>query len=213
MADITPLPRSLVVEDAKNRHKAGQSPPPVYFYCSRSAAEPERPNPAAILASIVRQLSRAGPGTPLSAPIVAKYEEKGQGFSSNGLSLDESCELTVQLIEHSPMTTIIIDALEECDPEERQSLLDALQSILQDSSLGLVKIFLSSRDDQDVVCTLQSYSNLEIVSDRNTADIETFVRIETDDLIQKQRLLRGSSAKEQLKHLIITEVCKGADGM
>ncbi len=87
-----------------------------------------------------------------------------------------------------------------------------IESILQDS-LGLVKIFVSSRDDQDIFCTLREYPNLDIVSDRNTVDIESFVRIETERLVRKRRLLRNSTAREELKALIIDRVSKGADGM
>lgn len=204
---------SIVIEDAKRRFEAGQSPPPVYFYCSRNAAEPERSDPAAILSSIVRQLSCAEPGLPLLPPVVQKYEKKGQGFNSWGLQIEESCELITQLIEHYPMTTIVIDALDECDPEKRDMLLDAIENLLQNSSLGLMKVFLSSRDDQDLVCTLRVYPNLDLTSRRNSADIEAFVREETDRLVRKRRLLRNSKAKEELKDLIIVEVSRSADGM
>ena len=170
---------SLVIEDSIKRFDAGQGPPPVYFYCSRNAAEVERSDPAVILGSITRQLASVQPGLPLLSPVIEKWKKKGQGFSSNGLQVEESCDLILELIEQYPMTTIVIDALDECDSEKRQCLLDAFERILQDS-FGLVKIFVSSRDDQDIVCTLREYPNLDIVSDRNTVDIESFVRTETE---------------------------------
>ena len=204
---------SIVIEDAKRRFEAGQSPPPVFFYCSRNAAEPQRSDPAAILSSIVRQLSCTEPGLPLLSPIIEIYESKGQGFSSQGLQIEESRDLITKLIEYYPMTTIVIDALDECNPEKRELLLDTIESLLQDSSLGLLKVFLSSRDDQDISCTLREYPNLDLVSSRNSADIEAFVMEETDRLVRKQRLLRNSRAKESLKVLIIEEVARAADGM
>ena len=204
---------SIVIEDAKRRFEAGQSPPPVFFYCSRNAAEPQRSDPAAILSSIVRQLSCTEPGLPLLSPIIEIYERKGQGFSSQGLQIEESRDLITRLIEYYPMTTIVIDALDECDPEKRELLLDAIESLLQDSSLGLLKVFLSSRDDQDISCTLREYPNLDLVPSKNSADIEAFVREETDRLVRKQRLLRNSRAKESLKLLIIEDVARAADGM
>ena len=204
---------SIVIEDAMRRSEAGQSPPPVYFYCSRDAAEPQRSDPAAILSSIVRQLSCAEPGLPLLPPVIEKYEKKGQGFSSQGLQFGESCELIMKLIEHYPVTTIVIDALDECNPDKREMLLDAIEGLLQNSSLGLLKVFLSSRDDQDIACTLREYPNLDLVSSRNSADIEAFVREETNRLVKKQRLLRNSHAKQALKTLIIDEVSRAADGM
>ena len=204
---------SIVVEDAVRRSKAGRCPPPVYFYCSRDAAEPQRSDAAAILSSIVRQLSCAEPGLPLLPPVVEAYEKKGQGFNSRGLQIDDSCDIIKKLIEYYPMTTIIIDALDECNSEEREKLLDAVEGLLKDSSFGLLKVFLSSRDDQDIVCTLRDYPNVDLVASRNSADIEAFVREETNRLVKKQRLLRNSNAKRTLVALIIDKISSGADGM
>lgn len=126
--------------------------------------------------------------------------------------MDESRALIIQLVEHYPLTTIVIDALDECNLEKRADLLETLETILQESS-SLVKIFLSSRDDQDIFCHLQDYPNLELASDRNTDDITSFVRAETQDLIKKKKLLRFSINKEELKESIIDQVTKGASGM
>ena len=203
---------SIVVEDAIRRSEAGRGPSPVYFYCSRDAAEPQQSDAAAIFSSIVRQLSCAEPELPLLPPVVEIYE-KGQGFNSRGLQIDDSCDVIKKLIECYPMTTIIIDALDECNAEEREKLLDAFEDLLKDSSFGLLKIFLSSRDDQGIACTLRDYPNVNLVASRNSADIEAFVREETNRLVEKQRLLRNSNAKEALVALIIDEVSSGADGM
>lgn len=203
---------AIVIDDAMRRSAAGQNPPPVYFYCSRNAAEPERSNPDAILASIVRQLSCVQPGVPLRPSIIEKYERKGQGFLSSGLRLEESRDLILELVKQYRMTTIVIDALDEIDSEKRHALLEALEDILQEA-VGLVKVFVSSRDDQDIVCTLEEYPSLGLASDKNQRDIEQFVRTETERLISKRRLLRYSKCKEELKYLIIEQVSKGADGM
>ncbi len=126
---------SLVIEDALKRFNAGQGPPPVYFYCSRNAAEAERSDPAIILGSIVRQLASLQPGLPLLSPVIEKWKKKGQGFSSKGLQVEESCDLILELIEEYPITTIVIDALDECDIEKRQCLLDALKAYYKTPSV------------------------------------------------------------------------------
>lgn len=203
---------SIAIEDAMKGSRAHRNPPPVYFYCSRNAAEPERSDPAAILASVVRQLSCVRTELPILAPVLEKYEKKGQGFDSSGLRLDESSELIIKLTEHYPVTLFFIDALDEVAFEKRQDLLDAFEDILRES-FGLVKLFVSSRDDQDIVYTLEEYPSLYIASGRNAADIEAFVRTETETLVRKRRLLHKSPAKEELMDLIIDKVSKGADGM
>lgn len=204
---------SIVVEDAMTAYRAGQNPPPVFFFCSRSIAEPGRSDPEAILASIVKQLSSLEAGSPLLDPVVKKYTEReSEGFASGSLRMEESSDLITQLTDHYPLTIIIIDALDECDHRKRNDLLDELEKILRQSS-QLVKIFLSSRDDQDIVCQLQHYPNLEISSDRNSDDIAAFVKEETDRLVQKKRLLLHSQRRDKMKQLVIEKVIDGAKGM
>ena len=207
------LVRSVVIEDAWNDFNAGYSPPPAFFYCSRNPAEPRRSSPEAILASIVRQLSNLEHGDHLLDPAVTAYKKReAQAFASGTLSVEDSCALILQLVEHYPLTTIVLDALDECDPGKRDDLLDALKEILQTSS-NLIKIFVSSRDDQEIVEYLQDYPSLEIASDRNKEDIEAFVRNEVQKLVKKGKLLRQSHTKEELTELIIKKVIHGAAGM
>jgi hypothetical protein len=205
--------RSIVIEDTIQAFRAGQSPLPAFFYCSRNTAELTRSNPEAILASIVRQLSNLEPELPLLDPVITLYKQReAQAFASGPLRIDESTALIIQLVEHYPLTTIVIDALDECDPEKRDDLLEALETILRESS-SLVKIFVSSRDDRDIVYFLQDYPNLEITSNRNSDDIASFVKVETQYLIKRRKLLLSSSNKEELKEIIIDQVTKGANGM
>ncbi|KAL9613019.1 MAG: hypothetical protein Q9167_002409 [Letrouitia subvulpina] len=210
----SPCPfRSIVIEDAMQAHNAGQSPPPAYFYCSRNSAELARSNPAAILASFVRQLSCVEPGGPLLDPVTKLYQQREvQGFASGSLRIDESITLLTQLVEHYQLTTIVIDALDECDPEKRFELIDALETLLQESSC-LVKVFASSRDDQDIVYRLQAYPNLEIDSNKNGEDIFSFVRAETRKLIQRRKILQYSSQKREMEDIITRKVSEGARGM
>ncbi|KAL5384500.1 hypothetical protein DPSP01_005298 [Paraphaeosphaeria sporulosa] len=202
-----------LIEDAVARYKAGNSPQPVFFYCSRNPAEPTRSQPQAILASLARQLSCLEPGKPLLAPSVNLYREKeAEGFASGSLQMDESLNLVLQLIAHYPLTTIVIDAMDECDPQKRHELLKALEKILQKSS-SLVKIFVSSRKDQDIVLRLRNYPNLEIDSRRNGDDIARFVNDKVEELVEDGRLLPYSDSETEMKKLIVDKVIEGATGM
>jgi len=128
---ITKTLSLVVVEDALARYKAGDSPQPIFFYCSRNPVEPARSNPQVILASLARQLSCLEPGKPLLKPSVNIFREKeAEGFASGSLQIDESFNLVLQLIAQYPLTTIVIDAMDECDPQKRHELLKALEKIL-----------------------------------------------------------------------------------
>jgi hypothetical protein len=106
----------------------------------------------------------------------------------------------------------VIDALDECDPETRADLLEVLEDILTLSS-NLVKIFVSSRNDQDIVLFLKKYPNLEICSDKNSQDIATFVKAETKRLIQRKKLLQHSQARNEMEELIVKKVTQDSTGM
>jgi hypothetical protein len=204
---------SIIVEDALNGFHAGHNPRPVFFYSSRNKAEPGRSDPNAILASIARQLSSLEPGKPLLKPTLDLYKKKeAEGFGFRSIQIEESCALIMQLIEQYPLATIVIDALDECNPEKRYDLLKALEKILRESST-LVKIFVSSRDDHDIVFRLQRYPNLEIKSDRNNDDIVAFVKDQTEQLIEEGKLLQLSDYQTEMKELIIKKVIDGAGGM
>ena len=144
---------------------------------------------------------------------MAAYKKREmEGFASGSLSIDESRLLILQLAEYYSLITIVIDALDECDPEKRTDFLEILKSILQESS-SLVKIFVSSRDDQDIVLHLRDCLNLELSSEMNKNDISSFVSAETYNLIKRKKLLALSTNKEKLKIEIIEQVTKKADGM
>lgn len=203
----------MVIEDALECYRAGNNPPPVFFYCSRNPQEPTRSDPQAVLASLARQLSCLQPGKPLMKPIVDLYKEKEEeGFASGSLEMDECLDLVLQLTAQYPLTTIVIDAMDECNPQKRHKLLEALEKILRGSS-SLVKIFVSSRNDQDIVIRLRHYPNLEIDSRRNSDDIARFVHDETERLVKDGKLLRYSTCQADMKVLIVERVVEGATGM
>lgn len=120
-----------MIIDAKKAFRDSHSPAPVFFYCSRNTAEPTRSSPDVIIATIARQLSSLRPRDPLLPPTVAAYKKREmEGFVSGLLGIDESRTLIIQLAEHYPLTTIVIDALNEYDPERRADLLETLESTL-----------------------------------------------------------------------------------
>ncbi len=204
--------RSIFVEERLHDAERESNPCPIYFYCTRNPAEPERATPNAILRSLVRQLACSTSDETIVEPVKKLYQSRGQnGFAAGPLSLEESTTLIIKLSQNRPLTTIIIDALDECDFSSRGHLLDALSRILQDSC-SLVKILVSSRADADIVCHFSDCPNLQIEASQNQKDIEHYVNIEVDSLINRKKLLYGK-IPEELKQTIKRVLREQAQGM
>lgn len=205
--------RSILVEDAERTHRDGRNPAPAFFYCSRNTAEPDRGDAKGILASIARQLSSPSREEPLLPPVTDLYEAmKGDNRPTHkGPTIDESCELIINCTRYYSATTILLDALDECNEETRGELLDSLIAILERSP-GMVKVIVSSRREDDISEILGVFSSISI-SNKNSADIESFVRSEAQKLFQRRPFLRNSPSKTELMDLVIQKICNKAHGM
>lgn len=194
----------------KNQRTTRSDEALAYFYCKRD--ETGSTDPDSVLQAIVKQLSYLRPDLPLRQEVIDVYKARQQsGFSSGPLAFQESVDLIVALINGYPQTAIIIDALDECNPKKRSRFLQALQRII-DRSCGLVKIFVSSRDDTDIVLNLESVPNLSVLAKDNKEDIEKFVREEISKSIAEKRFLRGNVSNE-LKDRVIQTLANGSHGM
>lgn len=186
-----------------------------YFYCNYKEAD--RRDPEYILRAIVKQLCTIEPELPLPRLVTTLYKSReSKGFQSGPLTLDESKTLILGLSAGFVQTIICIDALDECNENTREKLLHALQHILKSSNLrsstGSIKIFVTSRDDDDIVLELGGIPNVYIRSSDNTSDINYFVESEIERCIRERKILRGSVGLE-LKTQIIKTLTDGSDGM
>ena len=183
-----------------------------YFYCSRSSTELERSDPEAILRSILRQiltynLHRKG----AFDSTAAIYRKREKAFLAKGLlHLEESIDFILRQTCQSSSTTIVIDALDECDIKTRHNMLSALSSITQKAS-GLVKVFISSRDEKDITPRLKHLPNHCIKASDNAEDTHHFVKHEMEQAIAQKRLLAGYVSRE-LAREIVDSLTRGAQG-
>ncbi|KAI4230202.1 MAG: hypothetical protein LQ349_006281, partial [Xanthoria aureola] len=124
---VSHISRSLVtIEDYLEQSKRLEildwisTQPYTSYHCQAYSAEPERSNPEVVLASIARQLACSKPGSPVLPPAETNYQDaRLTGSFQKHLDLDKSCELILQLVDYHDMTTIVIDALDECDKKSR----------------------------------------------------------------------------------------------
>ena len=163
--------------------------------------------PDEILRSLLEQLASTDTTSKIKDPVVKAYKEKkneAEGRTPQKLDLEETMNIILALLETNG-AFIVIDGLDECDSTRRQDLLLAMQRLVQYSK-RLVKVFISSRDDNDIV------SNVAISVTDNSKDIGRFVDFHVEKAIQEKRLLCGNVSDELKLHIIKT-LSEKAGGM
>ncbi|EIT74711.1 hypothetical protein AO1008_11131 [Aspergillus oryzae 100-8] len=150
----------------------------VYFYCNRN--EGLRRKPKEILRSFVKQLSITDDQTVIHESLLQVYMDKRQrGFSSTDLSLEESEALLAQLISIYPKTILVLDALDESEEGSRQGLISYFSRLVE--QIQNLKIFITSRRDEDIACRLKSKANVGINATDSQDDIAKFVSQKIDE--------------------------------
>ena len=122
----------------------------------------------------------------------------------------ETTDQIIKIASQMPVT-ILIDALDECRSDQRHGLLSALDVLLENST-HLVKVFVSSRDDVDIVLRLQKHPNIYISVRDNTGDIQRFIQFEIHKAQNDRRLLKGT-VSPRLRRLITESLIEKAGGM
>ncbi|TEY50625.1 hypothetical protein BOTCAL_0275g00140 [Botryotinia calthae] len=210
---------SAVIESlCQEASSMGTAAPVAYFYCSRNTAEPERANPEEVLRSILEQVSSNTANLPIRKPVVELYKnlkEENRGLlPQESLSLDETTEVLLKILQVDPFY-VVIDALDECDPGERYNLIESLKTII-DESANVVKVFISSRRDYDIVSQLKESPWISIQPSHISKDIEDYVKKEVSEAIEKKRIVKGRLIPEEKKEIeqkITQALIEGSQGM
>lgn len=139
------------------------------------------------------------------------------GNSSGSLTLEESKVLILELSENYLQTTIIIDALDECDRDTRRGLFSALNTIA--TSTSRVKIFLTSRYDSDIYDMFCSSLNYYLDPKDNSHDINAYIDTQMEQRCDPtrqhgvQKLLLKGNVDPELKSEVIATLQRKANGM
>lgn len=115
-----------------------------YFYFNQH--EDERKKPVYAVRSWVRQLAATTRST-LNVRGIQTVNRKD--YRDPDLSLDEWKICLLNLVDYYPRTTLIVDALDECDKTYRSQLLEVIDLLLSLSKNPL-RLFISSRSDGDL---------------------------------------------------------------
>lgn len=93
------------------------------------------------------------------------------------LTMGDCESLLLDLVNTYPRTTLVLDALDECEKHKRLELIAILDHVLA-QALNPVKIFISSRPDGDIKERLRDRANIGINASDNQDDISRFVNSE-----------------------------------
>ncbi|KAF8417569.1 hypothetical protein EV426DRAFT_645752 [Tirmania nivea] len=182
-----------------------------YFYCNR--AEPSRRDPIKILCTLIQQLAQtdSGKGAGLLTHVVDIYEKREEkGQKSAQLSLAEARDLLVQITDVYPQITICIDAMDEVDNDTRIHLLKCLNHVIQ-TSKNVVKIFVTTRMDMDILSQFENFPRIELQPDDNISDINKFVLAKVQSSIEDCKLLQGDISNK-VKEKICNVLCQRSKG-
>ncbi|KGO75635.1 hypothetical protein PITC_055130 [Penicillium italicum] len=176
-----------------------------FFYCRRAQGEEERSRPLSVLQSLLRQLScyLRKPELIQSGLVEAVEETERIG----GIFDRAKCErLLLKSFNLYPCTTLIIDALDECDPSSRDDLIQFLSNVSSQVTRP-IKIFISSRPDDDIKRQYFTGLNTGVHADKTRGDMRLFISEKLQDI------MKNNHAIEEMRHQITERLYAKCDGM
>jgi hypothetical protein len=186
-----------------------------YYYCSDTLSSPERTSPDAILRCILRQLSIDPESNMIEPRILTEYQRLAGSPATRASLMRLGRNLCVELIQeltsNKNNTYIALDAIDELPEDGRAELIDALKHIVSGSA-GVVKIFVTSRNDAQIQGLLQSAIMIGVSPAENKSDIQRFVENRLKMLVHSRQLLNGN-VSERLFERIRTFLISGAQEM
>ena len=186
------LTTSFIKSLLEHHRKTSTPPPPLaYFYCSKKGADTRTKSSLEILCALLRQLTGRDTQLPLRGTAALEFQRRkdfydGTGAQISRLNIDEAVTHILNIAADDPII-IVLDALDEVDEAERGDLFRSLEKILQESQ-NVAKIFVSSRNDGDIVDAFQHHSNIKIEEGMNGEDIRKFAECKVQEAIKKKRL-------------------------
>lgn len=165
----------------------------------------ERRELLSVLRSYVRQLSTSTVNLQVMREKIRKLYQDTR-LKGSDLSFDTCREQLLESVNLYHRTTLVLDALDECDPESRGRLVETIEFLLSNTNRP-IKVFISSRPDRDIRSAFVCKPNIEIQATHNEKDIRKFV----DREIVKHGNWGGMSPS--LKKDIVNVLIKGSEGM
>ena len=140
------------------------------------------------------------------------YQQHYQSHSQP--RLQELQDIFLAMVQQFNSTFLVLDALDECTPDQRKDLCEFFAKIVELSNVtshGLVKLFVSSRKEHDIENAFlrKSFPTIEVEARKVNSDIELYVQAQIEQLSHNVPLTLSDIMKEK----IFTTLTTNAGGM
>ena len=165
-----------------------------YFFCDTKTQK--RRTAIAVCRTWVHQILH-------DHPQAAREVEK-VFYQSTVPSMVDMKELLDKLLDKADSPWLVLDGLDECEPDARADLMDICEHVM-----GRAKILVTSRKESDIARKLselgeQRVATIVIEPEDNCRDIESYVEAKVQDM---------EIEDEDLEATVITRLTHGANGM
>ena len=194
--------RSRIVDDLSANAIAHQVAI-VYYYCDY--ADHRSLQTHRILGTILKQLIPEN-------EIPSEMEAKILRAYKDGTRIPETSELVdlvCFLMQLWPVVYIVLDGLDECEKSPRQDILSFLERLATLAN-AIVHIFVSCRDEDQLLRSLKAYSRIQLTSAALETDIKSFVEGSVRARIVSRQL---TVQNPELEHQIVWELVQKSHGM
>lgn len=123
------------------------------------------------------------------------------------LSMPECKAALSELLKSYPRTTLVLDALDECEVDARKEIVLVLRSLATDAERP-VKVYIASRREPDIERNLGSENLIEIGTSDNKGDIEKYIEQEMKKFSEEWESV-SQGVREEVKRTITDQ----SDGM
>lgn len=143
----------------------------------------------------MRQLSSDTTSLDKIHPVIKELPKK-LDIRGAALNFRKCQEILLTLVDSYVSTTIVIDALDECNRDLRGELMDCLELLLKPGAR--LKLFVSSRPDGDISRRFQSQPLIQLQATDNENDVARYVQ---DQLSKRREWARLDLAfREEVKN-------------
>ncbi|KGO36197.1 hypothetical protein PEX1_030150 [Penicillium expansum] len=202
----TSLTSSVVDSFLRSKSQNPLAAPVAYFYCGDSKMGRYWADPEETMGCLTRQVAVIDrQKLEVHEHVLLEYQRKAaeanlDGFDVPKLKISQCADLILGVLGSNP-AILVVDGVDEIEETRRYELLDALKRI-RDESASVVKIFLSGREDRNILGRLSDALMLRVEENDTRLDIELFVKNKVLLGISTLCLLGGEVPRDLQEELI-----------